>query len=117
VKKVLDLRAILWYIISNERQTTSPNRTRSHHRYYGPCPEVLGVRETKEETKKIMTKKQNINWTSYNKLTAEPIKARINRIQRHNDVLGYVIAGLLGASAALTFVIAHMMITGPAWTW
>ena len=75
------------------------------------------MRETKEETKKIMKKTNNINWTSYNKLNAEPIKARIHRLQRHNDVLGYVIAGLLGASAALIFVIGHMMITGPAWTW
>tara|TARA_R100001377_G_scaffold36726_1_gene20427 strand:- start:409 stop:621 length:213 start_codon:yes stop_codon:yes gene_type:complete len=70
------------------------------------------VRETEEETKKIMTKNKNINWTSYNKLTAEPIKARINRIQRHNNLLGYVIAGLLGASAALTFVIIHQIYIG-----
>ncbi len=70
------------------------------------------MRETEEETKKIMTKNKNINWTSYNKLTAEPIKARINRIQRHNNLLGYVIAGLLGASAALTFVIIHQIYIG-----
>ena len=70
------------------------------------------MRETEEETKKIMTKNKNINWTSYNKLTAEPIKARINRIQRHNNLLGYVIAGLLGASAALTFVIIHQILIG-----
>lgn len=75
----------------------------------------MRVRDARE-TKKIMKNKLN-NWTSHNNLNTEPIKARINRIQRHNDVLGYVIAGLLGASAALTFVIAHMMITGPAWTW
>jgi hypothetical protein len=73
--------------------------------------------ETKEETKKIMTKNKNINWTSYNKLTAEPIKAKINRLKRHNNLLNYVIAGLIGASAALMFVIGHMIITGPAWTW
>jgi hypothetical protein len=75
------------------------------------------VRETKEEIKKNMKNEKNINWTSHNKLTSEPIKARIHRLRRHNDVLGYVIAGLLGASAALIFVIGHMMITGPAWTW
>ena len=56
-----------------------------------------------------MTKNKNINWTSYNKLTAEPIKARINRLKRHNNILNYVIAGLLGASAALTFVIIHQI--------
>ena len=72
--------------------------------------------ETKEETKKDMKNKKNINWTSYNKLTAEPIKARINRLQRHNDILNYVIAGLLGASAALTFVIIHQMIV-TEWVW
>ena len=63
-----------------------------------------------------MKNKKNINWTSYNKLTAEPIKARINRLQRHNDILNYVIAGLLGASAALTFVIIHQMIV-TEWVW
>ena len=47
----------------------------------------------------------------------EPIEARINRLRRHNDILSYLIAGLLGASVALIFVIAHLMITGPAWTW
>ena len=73
--------------------------------------------ETKEKTKKDMKNKKNINWTSYNKLTAEPIKAEINRLQRHNNILNYVIAGLIGASVALMFVIGHMMITGPAWTW
>ena len=62
-------------------------------------------------------KNKNINWTSYNKLANEPIKARINRLQQHNNVLNYVIAGLIGASVALMFVIVHMMITGPAWTW
>ena len=77
----------------------------------------MRVRETKEETKKNMKNKKNIDWTSYNKLTAEPIKARINRLQNHNNILNYVIAGLIGASVALMFVIGHMMITGPAWTW
>ena len=75
------------------------------------------MRETKEQTKKDMKNKKNIDWTSYNKLTAEPIKARINRLQNHNNILNYVIAGLIGASVALMFVIGHMMITGPAWTW
>ena len=60
--------------------------------------------------------KNKMNWTSYNKLTAEPMKARINRLKRHNDMLGYAIAGLLGASAALTFVIIHQMIV-TNWTW
>ena len=60
---------------------------------------------------------KDMKWTSYNKLNAEPIKARINRLKRHNDILNYVIAGLIGASVALMFVIGHMMITGPAWTW
>ena len=63
-----------------------------------------------------MKNKKNINWTSYNKLTAEPIKAEINRLQRHNNILNYVIAGLVGASAALTFVIIHQMIV-TEWVW
>lgn len=65
----------------------------------------------KTENRKLM------NWTNYNKLSAELPKARINRLKRHNEILNYVIAGLLGASTALIFVIVHMMVTGPAWTW
>jgi len=75
----------------------------------------MRVRETTKENK--MKNDKSNKWTSYNKLTAEPVKARINRLQRHNDLLGYAIAGLIGASVALVFVIGHMMITGPAWTW
>ena len=76
----------------------------------------MRVRETKEETKKNMKNKKNIDWTSYNKLTAEPIKARINRLQNHNNILSYVIAGLIGASVALMFVIGHQMIV-TEWVW
>ena len=59
---------------------------------------------------------KDMKWTSYSELNAEPIKARINRLKRHNNILGYVIAGLLGASAALTFVIIHQMIV-TEWVW
>jgi hypothetical protein len=67
----------------------------------------------------IMNKEngKQTNRTNYRKLMAEPIKARTNRLRRHNEILNYVIAGLLGASTALIFVIIHMMVTGPAWTW
>lgn len=59
---------------------------------------------------------KDMKWTSYNELNAEPIKARINRLKRHNDILGYVIAGLIGASVTLTFVIIHQMIV-TEWVW
>ena len=62
-------------------------------------------------------KENKMNWTSHNKLNAEPIKARINRIRKHNFLLETFLAGIVGASVALTFVIIHMMVTGPAWTW
>ena len=51
---------------------------------------------------------KDMKWTSYNELNAEPIEARINRINRHNTILGYAIAGLIGASVALTVVIATL---------
>ena len=57
---------------------------------------------------KNMKNKLN-KWTSHKEINAEPIKARINRLRRHNNLLGYAIAGLLGASAALTFVIIHQI--------
>ena len=56
--------------------------------------------------------KNTTNWTSYNKLTANPIKADIHRLRNHNKILNYIIAGLLGASAALTFVIIHQILIG-----
>jgi hypothetical protein len=62
-------------------------------------------------------KTTKMNWTSYNKLNAEPIKARINRSRRQNFLLEILLAGLVGASIALTFVIIHMMVVGSAWTW
>jgi hypothetical protein len=62
-------------------------------------------------------KTNKMNWTSHNKLNAEPIKARINRLRRHNFLLEMFIAGCVGASIALTFVIVHMMVVGSAWTW
>tara|TARA_R110002051_G_scaffold31750_5_gene71969 strand:+ start:218 stop:397 length:180 start_codon:yes stop_codon:yes gene_type:complete len=59
-----------------------------------------------------MNDMKNTNWTTYKKLTSEPIKARINRLQNHSKILNYVIAGLLGASAALVFVIIHQISIG-----
>jgi hypothetical protein len=69
---------------------------------------VLKVRDETKRTKMKMKTNWN-NWTSYRKLNDEPIKARINRLRNHSTILGYVIAGLLGASAALTFVIIHQI--------
>jgi len=62
-------------------------------------------------------KTKKTDWTSFTKLNAEPNKARLNRYRRHNFILEMIIAGLVGASIALTFVIVHMMVVGSAWTW
>jgi len=49
--------------------------------------------------------------------TTAEIKADIRRIKKHTWYLELLIAACVGASIAFAFVIAHMMITGPAWTW
>jgi hypothetical protein len=41
----------------------------------------------------------------------------IKRIERHTQMLRYVIAGCVGASITLAAVIVHMMVKGPSWTW
>ena len=91
---------------------------------------VLKVRDTTKETKKKMNKKMNekmnnapngapiANWTSYNQQRRDLNRlADIQRLQKHNSVLEFVLAGLIGASVALAGVIIHMMVSGPKWTW
>jgi len=41
----------------------------------------------------------------------------INRIRKQTQRLEWLISALVGASITLICIIAHMMITGPAWTW
>lgn len=38
-------------------------------------------------------------------------------ITKQIQMLEWLIAGCVGASVTLIMIIAHMMITGPAWTW
>jgi len=45
------------------------------------------------------------------------IEADIKRTEKHTWYCELIIAACLGASLALAAVVAHMMITGPAWTW
>jgi cell fate (sporulation/competence/biofilm development) regulator YlbF (YheA/YmcA/DUF963 family) len=45
------------------------------------------------------------------------LQADIVRYKRQNQRLEWLISALVGASITLMGVIAHMMITGPAWTW
>ena len=49
--------------------------------------------------------------------TTAEIKADIIRTKKHTWYCELIIAACLGASLTLIGVIAHMMITGPAWTW
>ena len=60
------------------------------------------VRDTTTETKKIMNNKLN-NWTSHNELNAEPCKARIRRLQRHNAILSVALAVMIPAIVVLFF--------------
>jgi len=43
------------------------------------------------------------NWTSHNELNAEPCKARIHRLQRHNAILNIGIALMIPAIVVLFF--------------
>lgn len=45
------------------------------------------------------------------------IKADIARTKKHTWYCELIIAACAGACLALAGVIAHAMITGPAWTW
>ena len=49
--------------------------------------------------------------------TTAEIKADIIHTKKHTWYCELIIAACLGASLTLIGVIAHMMITGPAWTW
>ena len=70
---------------------------------------VLKVRDETKQTEKNMKNDKSNKWTSHNELNAEPIKARINRLQRHNRILGFVLAGLGGAIVTLSFVLIHQI--------
>tara|TARA_R110002110_G_scaffold19766_1_gene81151 strand:- start:1772 stop:1984 length:213 start_codon:yes stop_codon:yes gene_type:complete len=62
----------------------------------------LKVRDTVKETKKNMKNKLN-KWTSHNELNAEPCKARIHRLQRHNAILNIGLAVMIPAIVVLFF--------------
>ena len=67
----------------------------------GPFYEtILTVRGT--ENKMNMKDKSN-KWTSHNELNAEPCKARIHRLQRHNAILGIGIAVMVPTLIVLFF--------------
>ena len=51
------------------------------------------------------------------KQTIAEIKEDIERTEKYTRNCELIIAACVGASLALAFVIAHQMITGPAWTW
>ena len=73
------------------------------------------MRETKEETKKIM--KNKMNWTSYNQQRKNlNLQADINRNKKQIQYCQWIISACIGASVALTFVIIHQMIV-TEWTW
>ncbi len=43
------------------------------------------------------------NWKSHNELNAEPVKARINRLKRHNAILGFALGIMSIAITTLFF--------------
>jgi ABC-type Fe3+-siderophore transport system permease subunit len=49
--------------------------------------------------------------------TIAEIKADITNTRKHIRYCELIVAACAGACLALAGVIAHMMITGPAWTW
>jgi hypothetical protein len=57
-------------------------------------------------------------YTSYKQIRKNlNLKADIARTRRQSYYLELIISALVGASITLMGVIAHMMISGPAWTW
>ena len=57
-------------------------------------------------------------YTSYNRIRKNlNLQADIVRARKQTYYLELTISALVGASITLMGVIAHMMITGPAWTW
>jgi hypothetical protein len=51
------------------------------------------------------------------KQTFAEIDADIARTKKHTWYCELIIAACAGACLALAGVIAHLMLTGPAWTW
>ena len=47
----------------------------------------------------------------------ETHRKEIKRQQKQIQRLEWIISACVGASIALLFVIVHMMVTGPEWTW
>ena len=57
-------------------------------------------------------------YTTHNKIRKNlNLSADINRYRKQIWYCELIIAACVGASVTLIGVIAHMMITGPAWTW
>ena len=48
-------------------------------------------------------KDKSNKWTSHNELNAEPIKARIHRLHRHNNLFTFAIAAMVGIIVPLFF--------------
>ena len=61
--------------------------------------------------------KMKTKWTSYNEQQRNlTLQADINRMNKQGRYMEWIIAACVGASIALTFVIAHQMIV-TEWTW
>ena len=61
--------------------------------------------------------KMKTKWTSYNEQQRNlTLQADINRMNKQSRYMEWIIAACVGASIALTFVIAHQMIV-TEWTW
>jgi len=55
-----------------------------------------------------MNDKSN-KWTSHTEINAEPIRARINRLKRHNLMLDVAIASMIGTMIPLIIVLIALL--------
>jgi hypothetical protein len=51
----------------------------------------------------MKNKTQFTKWTSHTEINAEPCRARIHRLQRHNKILTLAIAAMVGIIVPLFF--------------
>jgi hypothetical protein len=69
------------------------------------------------KTKQLGDKLNKVIMKNTTEQTIAEVKADIIRTEKHTWYCELIIAACVGASLTLVGVIAHMMITGPAWTW
>jgi len=72
---------------------------------------VLKVRDETKQTKMKMKNDKSNKWTSHTEINAEPIKARIKRLQRHNALLG-IFNGVMAVAIVTLFFVTLVVACG-----